>query len=488
MEGKKMRLQSDGVNLLTKIKEFTRALLADLTNGRSPLVLIDRFRSYCAVPNSNWFNSNPKQLPFHLFVLTNVSQCSVCASDLPCGKEVLTLRRKTHAHRLVVMFRVLLIVQKLLQENKHSSKRDIYYTYPSVFLDQSMVDQAINDICILMQCSRHNLNVVSAGNGLIMGWIRFSEGDRVFDCISSPNTVRTKTDLDVAHPVPVHVEEVEDIISVAHYILVVEKESVFQRLANDQFCNANHCIVITVSNLLKTVVSFGTIFLCLNSIFIQGRGYPDIPTRRFLRLLVENLRLPAYCLVDCDPYGFDILTTYRFGSMQMAYDTKHLRVPEIHWLGVFPSDSERYFIPKQCLLPLTAEDKRKVEAMLLRCYLQREVPQWRLELKQMLQKGVKFEIEALSAHALSFLSESYIPSKIEDYGSLRGEDYCLDCRIHTNDFLHTRIPHKAIICYRNSARFANCRLLFGGGMAYWHVGVKVGPCRIFEATFVYYPL
>lgn len=26
--------------------------------------------------------------------------------------------------------------------------------------DQSVVDQAINDICILMQCSRHNLNVV----------------------------------------------------------------------------------------------------------------------------------------------------------------------------------------------------------------------------------------------------------------------------------------------------------------------------------------
>ncbi|XP_052736345.1 meiotic recombination protein SPO11-1 isoform X4 [Vigna angularis] len=386
MEGKRRRLrmesQGESVLLLTKIKEFTRVLLTDLTNGRSPLILIDRFRSYCAVPNANCF----------------------CASDLPYGKEALTLRTKSRAHRLVVMLRVMLIVQKLLQENKHSSKRDIYYTYPSLFLDQSVVDQAINDICILMQCSRHNLNVVSAGNGLTMGWIRFSEGERKFDCISSPNSV---------HPVPVHVEEVKDIISVAQYILVVEKESVFQRLANDQFCNVNHCIVITVSNLLKTLVSFGTIFLCLNSIFIQGRGYPDIPTRRFLRLLVENLRLPVYCLVDCDPYGFDILTTYRFGSMQMAYDTKHLRVPEIRWLGAFPSDSERYFVPKQCILPLTAEDKRKVEAMLLRCYLQREVPQWRLELKLMLQKGVKFEIEALSAHALSFLSDSYIPSKIE---------------------------------------------------------------------------
>lgn len=96
----------------------------------------------------------------------------------------------------------------------------------------------------------------------------------------------------------------------------------------------------------------------------------------------------------------------------MAYDTKHLRVPEIHWLGAFPSDSERYFVPKQCLLPLTTEDKKKIEAMLPRCYLQREVPQWRFELQMMLQKGVKFEIEALSVQTFSFLTESYIPSKI----------------------------------------------------------------------------
>ena len=31
----------------------------------------------------------------------------------------------------------------------------------------------------------------------------------------------------------------------------------------------------------------------------------------------------------------------------------------------------------------------------------------------MLQRGVKFEIEALSVHSLSFLSENYIPSKIQ---------------------------------------------------------------------------
>ncbi|PON33376.1 Meiotic recombination, Spo [Parasponia andersonii] len=378
MEGKYQRRrfsrQPEPGDLLKRIREFTRALVEDLCNGRSPAISIDRFSNYC-------MNSD--------------STCC-CSSDLPKGREILTCQRENHVHRMDVLLRVLLIVQKLLQENKHGSKRDIYYMHPAAFSEQSVVDRAINDICILLQCSRHNLNVVSVGNGyaselmLVMGWLRFSESEKKFGCINRPST---------AYSIPVHVEEVKgiqtvkkhdlDVVSVAQYIIVVEKESVFQRLANDQFCNKNRCVVIT------------------------GRGYPDIPTRRFLRLLIDTLHLPAYCLVDCDPYGFDILSTYRFGSMQMAYDAKFLRVPEIKWLGVFPSDSEKYCLPKQCLLPMTAEDKRKIEAMLRRCYLQREVPKWRLELEVMLQRGVKFEIEALSARALSFLSAEYLPSKIQ---------------------------------------------------------------------------
>ncbi|XP_052207159.1 meiotic recombination protein SPO11-1 isoform X2 [Diospyros lotus] len=298
MDGK--RSNTEPGDILRKIGELTRSILEHICSGRLPSVYIDRFRNYCTDATGNCF----------------------CSSDLAIGKEVVTLQRECHARRLDVLLRVLLIVQQLLQESKHSSKRDIYYMYPSVFQEQSVVDKAINDICILLHCSRHNLNVVPVGNGLVIGWLRFTEAGRKFDCMSSLNT---------AYPIPVHTEEVKNIISAAHYVLVVEKESVFQRLANDLFCNRHRCIIIT------------------------GRGYPDVPTRRFLRLLIEKLSLPAYCLVDCDPYGFDILTTYRFGSMQMAYDAKFLRIPDMHWLGAFPSDSEKYGLPKQCLLPLTAE-------------------------------------------------------------------------------------------------------------------------------------
>ncbi|KAM0929513.1 hypothetical protein ACQ4PT_001575 [Festuca glaucescens] len=360
------RRQEEAAFLLHKIKELVGWVVAEVAAGRSPSVELHRYQNYCASASTS--------------AAASPSTCA-CSYDAPVGTEVLSLLRKEfHASRLNVLLRVLLVVQQLLQENKHCSKRDIYYMYPSIFVEQAVVDRAINDICILFKCSRHNLNVVPVAKGLVMGWIRFMESEKKVYCITNVNA---------AFSIPVSIEAIKDVVSVAHYILLVEKETVFQRLANDKFCERNRCIVIT------------------------GRGYPDIPTRRFLCYLVEQLRLPAYCLVDSDPYGFDILATYKFGSMQLAYDANVLRVPEIRWLGVFTSDFEEYCLPDCCVLHLSSEDRRKLEGILTRCYLHREAPERRSELEAMLEKGVKFEIEALSARSISFLSQEYIPQKIK---------------------------------------------------------------------------
>lgn len=340
-----------------------RWVVEEVATGRSPSIVLHRYRNYCSAADA-----------------ASPSPCA-CSYDAPVGTDVLSLLHKDcHTSRLNALLRVLLVVQQLLQQNKHCSKRDIYYMYPSIFVEVAVVDRAINDICVLFKCSRHNLNVVPVVKGLVMGWIRFLEGEKKVYCITNVNA---------AFSIPVSIEAIKDVISVAQYILVVEKETVFQRLANDKFCERNRCIVIT------------------------GRGYPDIPTRRFLRYLVEQLHLPAYCLVDSDPHGFDILATYKFGSLQLAYDANLLRVPDIRWLGVFTSDFEDFCLPDCCLLHLSPEDRRKAEGILARCYLHKEAPEWRSELEAMLQKGVKFEIEALSASSISFLSDKYIPEKIK---------------------------------------------------------------------------
>jgi meiotic recombination protein SPO11 len=185
---------SESTNLLQRIKDFTQSVVVDLAEGRSPKISINQFRNYCMNPEAD----------------------CLCSSDKPKGQEIFTLKKEPQTYRIDMLLRVLLIVQQLLQENRHASKRDIYYMHPSAFKAQSIVDRAIGDICILFQCSRYNLNVVSVGNGLVMGWLKFREAGRKFDCLNSLNT---------AYPVPVLVEEVEDIVSLAEYILVVEKET-----------------------------------------------------------------------------------------------------------------------------------------------------------------------------------------------------------------------------------------------------------------------
>ena len=44
------------------------------------------------------------------------------------------------------------------------------------------------------------------------------------------------------------------------------------------------------------------------------------------------------------------------GSMNMSYDSSNLTTPDIKWLGVRPSDLDRFSIPQQCRLPMTDED------------------------------------------------------------------------------------------------------------------------------------
>lgn len=40
----------------------------------------------------------------------------------------------------------------------------------------------------------------------------------------------------------------------------------------------------------------------------------------------------------------------------MSYDSSNLTTPDIKWLGVRPSDLDRFNIPEQCRLPMTEED------------------------------------------------------------------------------------------------------------------------------------
>ena len=47
-----------------------------------------------------------------------------------------------------------------------------------------------------------------------------------------------------------------------------------------------------------------------------------------------------------DPYGLKILSVYMSGSKNMSYDSANLTTADIFWLGVRPSDLDKYHVPE----------------------------------------------------------------------------------------------------------------------------------------------
>ncbi|KDD73630.1 hypothetical protein H632_c1983p0, partial [Helicosporidium sp. ATCC 50920] len=152
--------------------------------------------------------------------------------------------------------------------------------------------------------------------------------------------------------------EVTDIASDAKFVLLVEKDAAFMRLAEDRFYNTYPCIILT------------------------AKGQPDVATRLFLRKLKQTLKIPVLALVDSDPYGLKILSVYMKGSMNMSYDSSNLTTPDIKWLGVRPSDLDRFNIPSQCRLPMTDEDLKTGRKLLEEDFIKAH-PEWVAELEIM---------------------------------------------------------------------------------------------------------
>jgi len=73
----------------------------------------------------------------------------------------------------------------------------------------------------------------------------------------------------------------------AEFVLIIEKDTIFQKLLEENCPRALNCILVT------------------------GKGYPDVATRMLVKMLSEKLDLPVYIIVDADPFGVDIMLIYR---------------------------------------------------------------------------------------------------------------------------------------------------------------------------------
>jgi len=184
------------------------------------------------------------------------------ASTATCRKSVITAR-------------ILGLVHELCRKRIHVTKRDLFYTDVKLFEDQTHSDAVLDDVACMLGCTRSSLHVVASEKGVVVGRLQFREDGDAIDC--SRMGVGGKA-------IPPNVDRVTEIRSDALFILLVEKDAAFMRLAEDRFYAQYPCIIIT------------------------AKGQPDVASRLFLRKLRDELKIPVLALVDSDPYGLKILS------------------------------------------------------------------------------------------------------------------------------------------------------------------------------------
>lgn len=172
----------------------------------------------------------------------------------------------------------------------------------------------------------------------------------------------------------------------AKFVLAVETGGMYQRLTHHRWWKATKSIVVNLG------------------------GVPSRATRRFLRRLSDEHRLPVYVFTDCDPYGFaNIYRTLKVGSGNAAHISRFYCVPKARLLGVTPQDIIDYDLPTH---PLKDVDVKRARAALNNDPFFRAYPQWARALQQQISMGVRAEQQAFAKHHLNYVMETYLPQKL----------------------------------------------------------------------------
>ena len=175
----------------------------------------------------------------------------------------------------------------------------------------------------------------------------------------------------------------------ADFILHVEKDTVWQRFNEDRIWEKNRCILT------------------------HGSGQPPRGVRRLLNRLHHELNLPIYCLLDNDPWGYYIYSVIKQGSINLAYESRRMAIPGAKFLGLRSIDFERCQLTPSVQIKLNEQDiKRAKQIAQYPWFASKQA--WQKEIDVMLSNGFKLEVESLISKDISYVTETYVPERLEE--------------------------------------------------------------------------
>ena len=281
-------------------------------------------------------------------------------------------------------------IKELIEAEKTLSLRGMFYKAlhtiqgtkgEKTFAAQDESDAILEDLEVSLGALREELHVYAKKRGTMIGNITIVDTGDEIDCRrmgSGGYAIPSITEPDV-----IEFKKCE-----AKFVLHVEKDTVWGRFNEDRFWEKHNCILT------------------------EGSGQPPRGVRRLLRRLNEELGLPIYCLLDCDPWGHYIYSVIKQGSISLAFESERLAIPDAKFIGVRAKDYEDCDLSDDVQIELNETDKKRAREIAAYPWF-KDHRSWQKEIAKMLDNGFKMEVESLITKDISYVTEEYVPDRLK---------------------------------------------------------------------------
>jgi len=280
--------------------------------------------------------------------------------------------------------------KRLIEQGKTTSLRGLYYmlkhtienTKEETFDGQEESDTIIEDVEVTLESLREELHLYAQKRGEMVGQITIVDSGDEIDCTKMGSG-------GYGIPSIVEPERIQFKNCKAKFILHVEKDTVWQRFNEDKFWLKHNCILT------------------------HGAGQPPRGVRRMLSRLHNELDLPVYCLLDNDPWGYYIYSVIKQGSINLAYESKRMALPNCRYLGLRSRDYDLCDLSASVQIKLNDQDIKRAKQIAAYPWFEKK-KEWQKEIQKMLSNGFKLEVEALISKDISYVTEEYVPQRLEE--------------------------------------------------------------------------
>jgi DNA topoisomerase-6 subunit A len=282
--------------------------------------------------------------------------------------------------------------KELIDQGKSTSLRGLFYSLKgdiegskeTTFDEQSECDPIVEDVEVLLNSIREELHIFAENKGSMVGNITITDRGDEIDCSRMGSG---------GYSIPSIVEPEVIVLDPkkckAEFVLHVEKGTVWQRFNEDKFWKTNNCILT------------------------HGGGQPPRGVRRLLYRLHNELKLPVYCVLDNDPWGYYIYSVIKQGSINLAFESQRMAIPDAKYLGLRSIDLERCKLPNSVKISLSDNDRKRLKQVANYPWFDKK-REWQREFQKMLANDFKLEVESLIKKDISYVTEEYVPARLRD--------------------------------------------------------------------------